>query len=138
MLLGQGVVEGAEERGNGEGKGRETDFAPQTRFVTDDFGIIVLTAIVTIATRVRAVGARETVEAGPSRLSDRPTRSSKGKGNAAEYLETGEVEEGEMFGLSDERWGIRQRHLADRIFQKRLEIEVLFREIATIEAMMAE
>jgi hypothetical protein len=50
----------------------------------------------------------------------------------------GEVEEAESVGLSDEHWGVRQRFLADQIFKKRLEIEALFKEIMSIEAMMQE
>jgi hypothetical protein len=91
-----------------------------------------------IASKVRIVGLREVVEAGPSRLSEHPGPSSKGKGRVVEFLETGAVEGSETFGMSDEHWGARQRFLADRIFNKRLEIEVLFKEIAAIEAMMQE
>jgi hypothetical protein len=91
-----------------------------------------------IAPKVRVVGPCEVVEAGPSRVSECPVKSPKGKEKAVEFLETGEVEEVESVGLSDEHWGVRQRFLADRIFKKWLEIEALFKEIASIEVMMQE
>jgi hypothetical protein len=71
-------------------------------------------------------------------LSERPAKSLKGKEKAVEFLEMGKVEEAESVGLSDEHWGVHQRFLADQIFKKRLEIEALFKEIASIEAMMQE
>jgi hypothetical protein len=39
----------------------------------------------------------------PSRSSEHPVRSSKAKGNNAEFLETGEVEGSETFRMSDEQ-----------------------------------
>jgi hypothetical protein len=91
-----------------------------------------------IALKVHIVGPREVIEAGPSKVSERPVKSSKGKEKAVNFLETGELEETESVGLSDEHWSVRQRFLANCILQKRLEIEALFREVATLEAMMVE
>jgi hypothetical protein len=91
-----------------------------------------------IASKVRIVGPCEVVEAGPSKVSECPGPHSKGKGRVVEFLEMGAVEGNETFGMSDEQWGARQQFLVDRIFNKRLEIEVLFKEIAAIEAMMQE
>jgi hypothetical protein len=62
----------------------------------------------------------------------------KGKGKATEEVARNEVSDGEAVGLSDDQWAVRQRFLADRILQKRLEIEALFREVATLEGMMEE
>jgi hypothetical protein len=91
-----------------------------------------------IAPKVRVVGPCEVVEAGPSRVSERPGKSSKGKEKVVEFLEMGNIEEAESVGLSDEHWGVRQRFLANRIFKKRLEIKALFKEITSIEVMMQE
>jgi hypothetical protein len=91
-----------------------------------------------IVPKVRIIGPREVAEAGPSKVSERPAKSSKGKEKAVNFLEMGEVEEAESVGLSDEQWSVHQRFLADRILQKRLEIEALFREVATLEGMMGE
>jgi hypothetical protein len=66
-------------------------------------------------------------------------RSTKGKGKAAEdEAVRNDVSEGEAVGLSDEQWAVRQRFLADWILKKRLEIEALFREVATLEGMMED
>jgi hypothetical protein len=65
-------------------------------------------------------------------------KSSKGKKKAVKFLETGEVEGVELVGLLDKHWGVHQQFLANQIFKKRLEIEVLFKEIVVIEAMMQE
>jgi hypothetical protein len=91
-----------------------------------------------IALKVRVVGPCEVIEAGPSRVLDRLMKSTKGKEKVVEFLETGEVEGAKSVGLLDEHWGVCQWFLADRIFKKRLEIEVLFKEIVVIEAMMQE
>jgi hypothetical protein len=91
-----------------------------------------------IAPKVHVVGPHEVVEAGPSRVSDRLMKSTKGKEKVVEFLEMGEVEGAKSVGLSDEHWGVHQWFLADRIFKKQLEIEVLFKEIMAIEAMMQE
>ena len=88
--------------------------------------------------KVHVIGPRAIVEAGPSKVSDHPTRASKGKNREVEFLEMGKVQDAESVGLSDEHWCARQRFLADRVFKKRLEIKVLFKEIAAIEVMMEE
>ena len=90
-----------------------------------------------IITKVRVIEPPVVAEAGPSSMAERPRRSTKGKGKATEeeWVANGEDE---AVGLSDEQWAVRQRFLADRILKKRLEIEALFREVATLEGMMED
>jgi hypothetical protein len=72
-------------------------------------------------------------------VAERPKRSTKGKGKATEDESApARVDEDGVMGLSDEQWGVRQRFLADRVLRKRLEIEALFCEVATLEGMMGE
>jgi hypothetical protein len=91
-----------------------------------------------IALKVHVIGPHKVVEAGLSKVLEHPVKSSKGKEKVVNFLEMGELEEAELVGLSDEHWSIHQRFLADRILQKCLEIEALFREVAMLEAMMGE
>jgi hypothetical protein len=81
----------------------------------------------------------DVAEAGPSIAAERAKHLTKGKGKAAEEesVHNG-VGESEAIGLSEEQWTTRQCFLADRVLQKCLEIEALFREVATLEGMMGE
>jgi hypothetical protein len=91
-----------------------------------------------IASKVRVVGPREVIEAGPSKLSEHPGPSRREKEGSWSSWRWAPLRGAKHIGMLDEHWGARQRFLADSIFNKRLEIEVLFKEIAAIEVMMQE
>jgi hypothetical protein len=77
-------------------------------------------------------------EAGPLKSLERPYRKAKGKGKAREWESVHvEPEEGEM-ALLDKQWEVRQKLLADWILKKRMKIEVLFQEVATLEELMGQ
>jgi hypothetical protein len=72
-------------------------------------------------------------------MAERLKRSTKGKGKVTEDESVpARVDEDRVMGLSDEQWGVCQRFLADWVLWKQLEIEALFREVATLEGMMGE
>jgi hypothetical protein len=100
---------------------------------------LALTHTDVLATRVRIVKPLDAAEAGPSSLAERPVQSTKGKGKATkDEAAWNNVSEGEAVGLLDKQWAVRQHFLVDRILKKHLEIEALFREVATLEGMMED
>jgi hypothetical protein len=86
--------------------------------------------------RIRPVKAIEPMGnvAGPSRPSEDKAKGSKGKGKG----KAKEVREDEDYEGMDEGAAMRRRHIAARLAQKRVDLEMLLDEIEGLEGLMAE
>jgi hypothetical protein len=83
---------------------------------------------VTRAKKAAEVQEEEEIVAGPSRIEPKAKRSRKGKGK--------EVVEEEEVRTSLEDFALRRETIARKLATKRVELEILVREIEVLEEMM--
>jgi hypothetical protein len=80
--------------------------------------------------RIRAVDPIEANTAGPSRVEEKSRKAKKGKAKELRPREEG-VE-------TDEEWAMRCQMVLEAVARKKIEIELMFGELAGLESMLEE
>jgi hypothetical protein len=80
--------------------------------------------------RIRAVDLIELNTAGPLRVEERSRKAKKGKAKEVRVREEGVV--------TDEEWAMRCQMVLEAVARKKIEIELLFGELAGLESMLEE